>query len=179
MDPAVWPPLPPPPTPPSTGTAKRRVAAALLLTLALGSVGALIAATVGSGIKAAFSFEHKRADGTPYRWDPCKGIHYVVNLNGEPSGALADVREAVGRVQAATGIRWSYDGPSRATAEEQLNSFQRSDSKTWLPVLITWEPQEGYDALAGRSEASLAVTYPETGFGAEAETYESALVVVD
>ncbi len=180
MGPDLWPPLPPPPScPPSRGTAKRRGAAALLLLLALGSMGALIAATVGSGIKPEYSFEHRRADGTPYRWDPCKPIHYVVDLNGEPASALADVQEAVRRVQAATGIPWIYDGLSRATAEEQLKSLPESDSKTWPPVLITWETQGGYDLLAGRSEASLAFALPETGFGSEAETYESALVVVD
>lgn len=45
-----------------------------------------------------------------YRVDPCQVVGYRVNLALAPSGALADVKEAVSRVHQASGITFRYLG---------------------------------------------------------------------
>ncbi|MFI5935068.1 M66 family metalloprotease [Actinoplanes sp. NPDC051494] len=44
------------------------------------------------------------------RWDPCTPIDYRVNLARAPKGSLAEVRTAVSRVAAATGLTFRYAG---------------------------------------------------------------------
>ncbi len=54
------------------------------------------------------------------RWNPCQSIRYKLNLRHAPKGALADVRTALARTSAATGLTYVYAGttttiPSRAS----------------------------------------------------------------
>lgn len=49
-------------------------------------------------------------DGTTTRWDPCRPITYRINLATAPSGAKADIKTALAKVAAATGLRFTYAG---------------------------------------------------------------------
>src|SRR5438309_2024832 len=49
-------------------------------------------------------------DGSPVRYNPCQVVHYVVNLSEAPARALTDVESSLGRISAATGIPFAYDG---------------------------------------------------------------------
>src|SRR4051794_28423215 len=56
----------------------------------------------GSGSSYALSYSSGRA----VRWNPCRVIHYRVNLARAPKGALADVKTAVARLRSASGLRF-------------------------------------------------------------------------
>jgi len=59
----------------------------------------------------AFLSQAGHPGATVARWNPCSGpIGYRVNLARAPRGALTDVRGAVARVAAATGLRFRYLG---------------------------------------------------------------------
>jgi hypothetical protein len=79
-------------------------------------VGEVAAATTGSrtvstlrGSSSAYRFLAVD-NGKPAHWNRCRTIRYRVNPSGIPSGALADVKEAVRRLSAASGLRFSYAG---------------------------------------------------------------------
>lgn len=48
-----------------------------------------------------------------YRWNPCAVIKYRVNLAGMPSTNLKLIKNALRKVHAATGLRFSYAGGSK------------------------------------------------------------------
>lgn len=48
------------------------------------------------------------------RWNPCKVISYKVNATGGPERAVAQVKRAIAKVAAATGLRFRYDGATNA-----------------------------------------------------------------
>jgi len=202
-----WPPPPPGRTPPrpdaqgvrSNGNGsnlegeepprRRRfgvLAVAVLLALALiataiGSFGGLEPARhLALGPEGQYRFLRRTADGRPYRWDPCRPIHYEANVGDAPSGALDDVRQAVARVADATGYRFVFDGTTTRTADQQIGrAFQTGDtSMRWLPLLIVWVPHEHFDFLAETHRAA-AFAMPRAGDGATYATYESGLVAID
>lgn len=92
-------------------------------------------------------------DGSITRWDPCKTIHYQVNLAAKPD-ALADVQEALRQVSVASGLQFSYDGASTEIPQGQgLHSGS--------PLLISWaNPQPGqpyYSDMIGNDPGILGV----------------------
>jgi len=84
---------------------------------------------------AGTKFNHDLIVPERVRWNPCQPIHYKVNARLGGRGALADVREAVRRIERATGLRFVHAGPSR-----KIPQFDGSDR--WfaprLDVLIAW-----------------------------------------
>ena len=153
-----------------------------LVVAALASVGGLPAArrfTLGTA--GEYRFLDRTSDGRPYRWDPCVPIHYEVNPANAPPGALADVREAVARVGSATGLRFTFDGTTTRTIEQQMGrSFQSGvpNAPRWLPVLVAWLPHEHFVDLAETRRAA-AFALPRTGDGQTYATYESGVIAVD
>lgn len=82
--------------------------------------------------------------GRVSRWNPCRRIGYRVNLHSAPADALADVKEAVGRVSQATGLRFTYLG---TTAKVPTNDNSYGDAD----VLVAWRTPTQYpfgDAIA-------------------------------
>lgn len=57
-----------------------------------------------------YSFIRESGGGKPWRWNPCEPIHYIVNLEDAPPETLADVQEAIDRVEEAAGVRFAFDG---------------------------------------------------------------------
>jgi len=155
---------------------------AILLVVALvGSVVATVGHRAAVDPHGPHAFLEQLPDGTPYRWDPCRPIHYVVNPANEPAGAGPVIREAIQRVADATGIRFVDDGTTIETADQQIGTvFQTNmpDEPRWLPVLIAFVPRDHFDFLADTRKA-LAFGEPHRGEGDEAHTYVSGLVVID
>jgi hypothetical protein len=125
-------------------------------------------------------FLEELPDGTPYRWNPCQPIHYVVNPDHEPAGAGPVVQEAIHRVADATGIRFVDDGTTVETADQQIGSAFQSTipGPRYLPLLIAFVPSDHFDFLAD-SRRAVAFGMPYRGEGDQAHIYVSGVVVID
>ena len=128
------------------------------------------------------AFFRLRQDGTPYRW-PCEPIHYIVNTDHMPGGALDDLHEAFRRVERATGIPVVFDGEAQWNVEQEFRSFQGYDDELrWDPILITWVDHEEFSYVQvklGGDDHALAFGYPKSGDGNEFDRYVSGIVVID
>ena len=186
-------PLPPPPpgtpatVPPRPDVAPlkhRRMAVALAIVGAFVLIVAVVAATggaLGRSETTTYRFLTLRPDGTPYRWDPCTPIHYVVDE--APPGAMPTIREAVERVSDATGITFVYDGPAERTTDTYYRmQFERpfvlGESRSWEPVLIDRIDTEHFTRLA-QTDLAAAFATPWSPKGDLDGTYVSGLVAVD
>ena len=104
----------------SPGLRRRVVASrgllAGLLALAMLAVVPLVPAPASAGVRSpsgASPFALQRMAEAPSargRWDPCTVIGYRVNRALAGPGAVRDVREAVRRLSAATGLTFAYRG---------------------------------------------------------------------
>ncbi|GAB4084398.1 hypothetical protein GCM10028784_10280 [Myceligenerans cantabricum] len=94
---------------------------------------------VDPGPGEAYAFEHETADGTPVRHDPCRPLHYVVRTEGMPATVLQEVRDAVERVEKATGLRFEEDGATEEDPSGARRAVQpRRYGDRWVPLLIAW-----------------------------------------
>ena len=188
--------LPPPPPPlhlpprpdlaaPTPPRRRRRwpiaIVAGLVASLLVAQVGAVTwfddRPETGDGEHA---FIGTSPDG-PYRWNPCQPIHYEVNLEHAPTGALEDVREAIARVSDVTGIGFVEDGETPRTVDMQMGrAFQSRipGEPRFLPLLIEWVPHEHFDFVADTHRAA-AFGLPYRGFGDLARTYVSGAIAMD
>lgn len=184
---APVPDFPPPPTPIADPRTPRGglfvglallVAAAILLSLSLFGTQAWVASGSPHG---AHAFLDRATDGSPYRWNPCQPIHFVVNPDHEPSGAQADIHEAIARLSAATGIRFVDDGTSVYTADQQMGSVFQSGiagQPRYLPILITFVTSQDFHFIVDTKHA-IAFGMPWRGDGALAHEFVSGVVVID
>ncbi|MFA9429439.1 hypothetical protein [Egicoccus sp. AB-alg2] len=86
----------------------------------------------------------RNEDGAPIRWDPCSDVEVVVNPEGAPSGAAADLERALAEVAAHTGLslRVVDDTDERPAADRAAYQPERYGQR-WAPVLVAWaEPHE-------------------------------------
>jgi hypothetical protein len=98
----------------------------------------------------AYSYVLTDADGSPVRFDPCAPVHYVTNLADAPPGADRMVAEAMGRLGAATGIRFVDDGPTTEEPSRERPAFQPARyGRRWAPVLVAWSVPARSDLLPG------------------------------
>jgi hypothetical protein len=142
----------------------------------LGPAVAIVVAPAGQ-----HAFLQQLPDGSPYRWNPCQPIHYVVNQADRPPGFAPDIREAIDRVSSATGIRFVDDGITVITADQQIGaSFQSNmpDEPRYLPLLIAFVPA-GHFTFLSDSDRAIAFGMPARGDGELAHEYVSGVVVVD
>jgi hypothetical protein len=86
---------------------------------------------------SASSYSLSYSGGRVVRWNPCRVIHYRVNLARAPRGALPDIKTAVARVTSASGLRFHYDGRTttipRSTYGKSVNP-----AKTSSQLIIAW-----------------------------------------
>jgi hypothetical protein len=99
-----------------------------------------------------FEFEHNQpADpAKPVAWDPCRPIHYVVNPVGAPADGATLFREAIARLQTATGLHFVDDGTTtEVPVKDRLQYQPRRYGQRWAPVLIAWSDENKFPELAG------------------------------
>jgi hypothetical protein len=99
------------------------------------------------GVEAPVDYaflEAQRGGCHPVRYNPCEPIHYVTNSALAPPGVVDDMRQAIRKVEEATGITFVDDGSTdeRATANRTLS--QARYGNRWAPVLISWEHGERF-----------------------------------
>lgn len=77
----------------------------------------------------------------PVGFNPCEPIRYVVNEEHAPQGGLRDVREAVDRISAVSGIPFRFVGmTSEDPLDERLLHQPRRYGPGWAPLLVGWSP---------------------------------------
>jgi hypothetical protein len=87
---------------------------------------------------------------TPVAFDPCRPIHYVINLDGSPSDGSALILDAIARVQTATGLRFVSDGTTTEPVSKERRAYQPARyGRRWAPVLIAWSDENTFPPLAG------------------------------
>lgn len=92
----------------------------------------------------SFEFLASQPDtGDPVAYDPCKPIEYVVNDSLAPAGTDGLLDEAVHRVSAATGLRFTFEG----TTDRLPGSDEPLMTR---PVLVAWTTPQVVPHLAGR-----------------------------
>jgi len=116
--------------------------------------------------------------GYPTRWNPCQPIHWVVNLDAAPRGALPSVLGAIARVSKATGIDFVFDGQTQTSPTIQVTSQMRTPWGTWRPLLIAWGPRDLILKFTDPNHM-LAVGVPRPGFGPTAHEFVSGVVIVN
>src|SRR3989304_6260519 len=84
--------------PPLPSRRRRRwpivVVAALLVVPVVAQLGVSVWPAHQEQTAGVHAFLGRSPDG-PYRWNPCQPIHYEVNLDNAPAGAIDDVRAAI------------------------------------------------------------------------------------
>ena len=96
-----------------------------------------------SGVETPIDYaflEARRGGCHPVRFNPCEPIRYVLNTALAPPGAVDDLREAIRRVEAATGLTFVYEGQTDEPAQSNrpISQPQRYPNR-WPPVLIVWD----------------------------------------
>ncbi len=124
----------------------------------------------------AFLAEHRGGD--PVRWDPCRPIHYEVNLGHAPAGALRVVEQAVARVAEATGVTFVFDRETPRTAAHTQDHLFRDEHFELYPVLVSWAPPEEFRRY-GNPERYAAIGLPFQGQDADRGWYRSGMIVVN
>ncbi len=169
------PPLPPPPV------AQRRTGLLVVALVLMVVAFVLPAAAVLVAPPGEHAFLEQLPDGSPYRWNPCQPVHYLVNERHRPAGSAADIREAIDRVSSATGIRFVDDGSTVITVDQQIGaSFQANlpDEPRYLPLLIAFVPEDHFTFLTDGDHA-IAFGLPARGDGDLAHEYVSGVVAID
>ncbi len=95
-------------------------------------------------------------------FNPCRTTHYVVHAAGGPPNGLSLVQEAVRKLEAATGLRFSYDGTTEAIPASSPRSGRISDLKNvYEPVVIGWATHDQTDLFNNDNADTVGVAVPE------------------
>ena len=96
------------------------------------------------------AFVATHPDGTPVVPDPCRPLHWTMNVDGMPAGGPELVREAVAQVSAATGLAFVEDAPTdeRVVTERPSVQVARYGDR-WAPVLVAVTDDATMAALGG------------------------------
>jgi Matrixin len=113
--------------PAATASAQTATASAQTVTATL--------AAGGRGSATSYTLQH--SGGHVVRWNPCKTIHYRVNVAHAPKGALADVRTAVKRVASATGMKFLYDGATKQIPQHTYGTTL-DPTKAVPRIVVAW-----------------------------------------
>ena len=77
--------------------------------------------------------------GEPVRYNACQPLHYVVNPDLAPDGAVDDIHTAFEMTAEASGLRFVYDGETDEIATDDRPTYQPERyGERWAPILISW-----------------------------------------
>lgn len=107
------------------------------------------------GSATSYSFEHLEPNSTaPVTFNPCRPIHYVVNLSSAPADALPVIASAFRTASAASGLQFVYQGATSEVASQARQPYQASRyPDEWAPVLITF----GDPSVLGQDDAGTTI----------------------
>lgn len=114
---------------------------------------------------SAYRIAQQNADGSAVRWNPCQPIPYVINLQGAPSFAAAELQRAVAAIEAVSGLDMVSLGTTTERPSERKLRNPRY-STPFSPILITFasatEVPFGSPTASGWGQAVPAIE-PTTG----------------
>lgn len=116
---------------PTKSTTQSKKASAKTKTVAPGALGFRDGAT-------HYKFTASGPNGQPARWSSCEPVRIVINPAGAPKGAVADMKLALEKVRAATGLNLQVLGTTTAKSVPEWGYHQRGKWSGWAPVLISW-----------------------------------------
>lgn len=94
-------------------------------------------------LPAGYSFTFVGEDTcTPVRFDPCRPVHYVMNVAQAPPTGAADVEEAFRRLAQVTGMTFVNDGLTDELSRRGPYVEDRYPDR-WAPILVAWNRQSG------------------------------------
>jgi hypothetical protein len=82
----------------------------------------------------------------PLRWNPCRAIHYRVNLHRAPRHAAADVKEALRRISQISRLHFVRDGKTKYIPQDNLRQKE--------PLVIAWARTQKSSWFAGERFAN-------------------------
>jgi hypothetical protein len=180
--PVFSPGAPPEPAEPPASRSTRRT----WVLIAIISAAVILAGAIGDyaiGHRGDYAFlEMRGPHGSATRWNPCAPIHYRVNLNDAPPGALDDLQETIRRTTAATHVPFVSDGTTDETPVQWLADPTLSepgpDGPRWRPVLVSWETRDAWLQLGG-SPSTKGFAEPIAVNADGYREYVTGLVVID
>jgi hypothetical protein len=98
-----------------------------------------------STTSTAFAFLSKDSSGRPAHWDHCSTITYRVNPANLPSGAMDDIKGALSRLSAASGLTFSYAGTTTVVPYS---------SSSWANAIPSSEAADLYIAFTDAAHVS-------------------------
>ncbi|HYO38321.1 MAG TPA: hypothetical protein VER39_01565 [Nocardioidaceae bacterium] len=121
------------------GRTRYRVHAPATSSYAAATSAEFTASVTGRGLASSHSV-NSTPDWGPDHWNPCSPITYRVNRNNAPSTALLEVRAALLRVSAQTGLSYRYLGSTGVTPRQSASGGLTNPADTDL--VIAW-PRPG------------------------------------
>lgn len=103
----------------------------------------------GTG-KFEVTLHQRDTPSVPVAFDPCRPVHYVLNPEGAPPDGASLIRDAIARVQTATGLQFVFDGTTTEAPNKERPSYQPERyGRRWAPVLVAWSDENAFPELAG------------------------------
>lgn len=123
-----------------------------------------------------------RVGGDAVRWDPCDEITYAVNAAGADAPIRPDLKEALRRVTAATGIRFELVG---TTSESFMSAYRRmryAKDIRRAELILIWVDHDDYRQILRQlhdPRPSIAFAKTMRGLYADRGQYFGGIVVMD
>jgi hypothetical protein len=94
--------------------------------------------------EGSYDLGPRDANGRPTRWDPCTPVPVMINPEGAPDGAVADMVAALAMVTDASGLPFRYDGLTEVRPTPDYLDRRDDGYPEGPPVLIAWvTPESG------------------------------------
>jgi hypothetical protein len=110
----------------------------------------------GRGSPDAYRFTAK-VNGVPIHWNKCDRIGFRVYTRDAPRRGIAQAREAVSRLNQASGLRFVYQGRSQVKPS-QYDRYARDTS-----LVVGWSAPRRSPIPFGGAAGYGGVTYSSTG----------------
>lgn len=102
----------------------------------------------------------------PTRYNPCAPIHYVVNPLGASATELQALRDAIVRIEGASGLDFIDDGTTTESwVAERPNVDAARYGRRWSPVVISFDTADRVPEFSGNVLGLAGSSYVETPDG--------------
>lgn len=134
-------------------------------------------------VDGKYRFIRTAVGGGPVRWDPCTTITYAINTGAvAPNAVRPDLKEAIRRVTAATGIEFRYVGTTDETFFSAFRRMRYHGVIRRAKVIMVWVDHEAYQSILDRlgdPRPVIAFARPMAGLYTHRDQYLGGVVVID